>query len=153
MSTEQQKKRIEQFFEGVAVNGIDGRTVHFDEDREGYIGVKLQSSVTDSMVYLSIPVVTAISSQDAVIAEILKKTVQPSECNDLARIVMLHSDRYNEPVYVQFQKYRDQALSQTTLSSEMMDRLCASWIAWRAKNYDASVYDDGSLGEIEDHPF
>ncbi len=97
---------------------------------------------------------TTEQKQAAVIADILSKTVQPSESGDLASITLLEANDYeNDVTYVRFHKHGHCIISESSLSDDTMDRLCAAWIAWRVKQYAPPVEDDGGLAELGDHPF
>jgi hypothetical protein len=91
--------------------------------------------------------------QEAVIADILSKTVVPSESGDLASISLLEATD-DGAVYIRFHKYGYTELSDSSLSDVSMDCLCAAWIDWRKKHYKAApTGTEQELGDIENRPF
>jgi len=151
---EAQKQRIQQFLEGIIVNGITHAVRFIDEPEEGMIEIELIPTAFEMpSLHLSIPSAQPLlileDAERAVIADILSKTPTPSEVNGIASVSALGADRRGDFLFCKFHCFADNEVSRSVLSDEGMDRLCAAWIAWRTKRYEPPM----ALGDLDDHPF
>jgi hypothetical protein len=107
------------------------------------------------------PKLTLEGNRAAVIKEILRKlVVQQEGGDDTSQRVALEIDQWGSISAAIFNRWtnhhiiqaEDDKVNHLMPSNEVMDKLCAAWIAWRTQHYEPPKEGD-SLGDLDDHPF
>ena len=161
MNIEEQKAQIKRILEGVRLGGIEA-AIRFNEEAEnekcenGRIEAIFEG-VERPMIPIDISfAVQEQTAEEAVIADILSKFVNPDEVNSSTTTTVIEVANSTDSFLCAFRDWGYHVLTQSsydsspqmtqvTPSTRVMDRLTAVYINWRVKNY--------APGEEDDHPF